>query len=139
MTLDGNQVFREPFQHDGDLRVRGHLQVNSSLAVTGSWTVGGVLTDYAYGCRITVNGDVTATGVFRTGDLYVGGEVTADVIYCVAFPRKRASLRRKRSVSASPSWSSAIPVRTPQDVGRRAHVGLHTHFGHQDHRAFSSA
>jgi hypothetical protein len=71
----------EPYIHHGDLTVAGHLDVRAPLVVTGSVTVDGVLTDCGPDSLVLVAGDLRAGAVFTDGDMYVGGDLTAAVVY----------------------------------------------------------
>ncbi|MFE7618945.1 ankyrin repeat domain-containing protein [Streptomyces sp. NPDC057496] len=80
-TLTGDQEIREPFFHHGNLLVEGHLNVLAPFVVTGSLTVGGCLADCGPSSVVAVGRDVTARGVHTDGEMSVGGDIEAEVVY----------------------------------------------------------
>ena len=80
-TMAGDQTLSRPFFHHGDLVVRGNLAVESRFLVTGALTVQGCLMDTGPDSRIAVGADLRALGVHTDGELYVGGDVEADIVY----------------------------------------------------------
>jgi hypothetical protein len=73
----------DSYQHfiDTALTVEGNLNVLSRFVVTGDVTVAGCLLDAGPDSRIAIGGDLRATGVQTDGELHVGGELAADVVY----------------------------------------------------------
>ncbi|MER5617836.1 hypothetical protein [Streptomyces sp. NPDC002215] len=80
-ALTGDQEIREPFFHHGDLLVRGHLDVAAPFVVTGSLVVEGCLTDCGPDSVVAVRGDVTARAVHTDGEMSVGGDIEAEIVY----------------------------------------------------------
>lgn len=80
-TMEGDQTLSRPFFHHGDLVVRGSLHVQSRFLVTGALTVEGCLMDAGPDSRIAVGADLRARGVHTDGELYVEGDLDADVVY----------------------------------------------------------
>ncbi|MEU4232610.1 ankyrin repeat domain-containing protein [Nonomuraea sp. NPDC026600] len=79
-TLVGEQELRAPFFHHGDLVVKGNLQVMRSFVVTGSVSVEGCLADSRPASCVAV-GDLDAHAVYTDGEMYVRGELEADIVY----------------------------------------------------------
>ncbi|MEU9761398.1 hypothetical protein AB0D98_16945 [Streptomyces sp. NPDC047987] len=80
-SLIGDQEVGEPFFHHGDLIVKGHLDVMAPFVVTGSLTVDGCMEDCGPDSVVAVDGDVTARAVHTDGEMYVGGDIEARVVY----------------------------------------------------------
>ncbi|KAH7176121.1 hypothetical protein EDB81DRAFT_897182 [Dactylonectria macrodidyma] len=80
-TLVGEQKLREPFFHHGDLIVQGRLQVFCPFVVTGSLTVDGCMADAGPDSNVAVGGNVNAHAVHTDGEMYVNGDIEAEVIY----------------------------------------------------------
>ncbi|MFI1356530.1 hypothetical protein ACH4TV_23570 [Streptomyces sp. NPDC020898] len=80
-TLVGEQELRAPFFHHGDLVVKGHLQVVCPFVVTGSVTVEGCLADSGPDSGVAIGGHLTAQAVYTDGDMHVGGDIEADIVY----------------------------------------------------------
>ncbi|WP_143203526.1 hypothetical protein [Streptomyces sp. CB01580] len=80
-ALVGDQELGEPFFHHGDLIVKGHLDVAAPFVVTGSLTVEGCMKDCGPDSVVAVAGDVTARAVHTDGEMYVGGDIEAEIVY----------------------------------------------------------
>ncbi|MFG3497267.1 ankyrin repeat domain-containing protein [Streptomyces sp. NPDC047928] len=80
-TLTGDQQLDAPFFHHGDLVVKGALRVVAPFVVTGSLTVDGVLADSGPDSVVAIGGGVAARGVFTDGEMYVGGDIEAEVVH----------------------------------------------------------
>ncbi|WP_189280775.1 ankyrin repeat domain-containing protein [Streptomyces atratus] len=80
-TLIGDQRTGAPFFRHGDLVVKGHLDVVAPFVVTGSLTVEGCLADCGPESVVAVGGDVTAHAVHTDGEMSVGGDIEAEVVY----------------------------------------------------------
>ncbi len=80
-TLAGDQGVDEPFFHHGDLVVKGDLDIGAPFVLTGSLSVEGVLADCGPDSVVAVGGGVTARGVFTDGEMSVGGDIEAEVVY----------------------------------------------------------
>ncbi|WP_175408269.1 ankyrin repeat domain-containing protein [Streptomyces sp. TRM64462] len=80
-TLTGDHHVDMPFFHHGDLVVKGALDVVAPFVVTGSLTVEGVLADCGPDSVVAIGGGVTARGVFTDGEMYVGGDIEAEVVH----------------------------------------------------------
>ncbi|WP_173086008.1 ankyrin repeat domain-containing protein [Phytohabitans rumicis] len=81
LTLTGDQVWRRPFFHHGDIVVKGHIDVLTPFAVTGSLLVDGCVSDAGPDSFMVIGGDVRAWGVNTDGELQVSGTVEAEVVY----------------------------------------------------------
>ncbi|MEW2632656.1 hypothetical protein AB0903_13610 [Streptomyces sp. NPDC048389] len=80
-TLTGDHQVDMPFFHHGDLVVKGALGVVAPFVVTGSLTVEGVLADCGPDSVVAIGGGVTARGVFTDGEMYVGGDIEAEIVH----------------------------------------------------------
>ncbi|MGW1410743.1 hypothetical protein [Streptomyces sp. NPDC002403] len=80
-TLAGDRQVDAPFFHHGDLVVRGHLDIAAPFVVTGSLTVEGCLADCGPYSVVAVGGGVTAHAVHTDGEMSVGGDIAAEVVY----------------------------------------------------------
>ncbi|KAH7119178.1 hypothetical protein EDB81DRAFT_861766 [Dactylonectria macrodidyma] len=80
-TMVGEQELREPFFHHGDLIVQGRLRVLCPFVITGSLTVDGFMADAGPDSSVAVGGNVNAHAVYTDGEMYVGGDIEAEVVY----------------------------------------------------------
>ncbi|GGV95244.1 hypothetical protein GCM10015535_62250 [Streptomyces gelaticus] len=80
-TLAGDQRVENPFFHHGDLVVQGHLDIAAPFVVTGSLTVEGCLADCGPDSVVAVGDDMTAHAVHTDGEISVGGDIAAEVVY----------------------------------------------------------
>ncbi|MER6499731.1 hypothetical protein ABT218_10125 [Streptomyces sp. NPDC001455] len=80
-ALVGDQQLDEPFFHHGDLIVKGHLDVAAPFVVTGSLTVEGCMQDCGPDSVVAVGGDMTTRAVHTDGEMYVGGDIEAEIVY----------------------------------------------------------
>ena len=65
----------------GTLRVERRLDVIGNLIVLGDLEVAHVIRDCGPDSRVAVVGSIRALGVHTDGDFYVGGDLTAEVVY----------------------------------------------------------
>ncbi|MGW4235039.1 ankyrin repeat domain-containing protein [Streptomyces sp. NPDC004980] len=80
-TLKDDHQVGTPFFHHGDLVVKGALGVAAPFVVTGSLTVEGVLADCGPDSVVAIGGGVMARGVFTDGEMFVGGDIEAEVVH----------------------------------------------------------
>lgn len=80
-TLLGDQRLDEPFFHHGDLVVKGHLDVSAPFVITGSLTVEGCVEDCGPDSVVAVGGGMAASAVHTDGEMYVGGDIEAAIVY----------------------------------------------------------
>jgi hypothetical protein len=65
----------------GDLVVEGHLHLSGPLLVTGNLTVSGAISDSLHDSMLAVAGNVRAKAVFSDGEVWIGGDLDAEIVW----------------------------------------------------------